>query len=167
MVNKALFSSTKQDWQTPKVLYDKIDKGAGGILIDAAADETNHQCDLWYGPGSNITEDALSFDWIKGKTHFLNPPFKGIEKWYQKCALEAERGITTFMLTPARCDTRYFHDHVPQWARRIWILKGRVPFVGGKYTSTFPTLIIQWSNADPWAPLAWYFWDWRNENMPC
>jgi len=58
MFNKSLFSSVRNDWKTPKDLYDKLDA------------EFNFDCDPC---PVNPTFDGLNIEW--GKCNFVNPPY--------------------------------------------------------------------------------------------
>lgn len=109
-----LFQSKKKDnWQTPKQLYDKLDK------------EFNFNfdpCPL------NPTFDGLKIDWKK--RCFVNPPYSKIKEFLIKAWKEIEKGnceVAVF-LTFANTDTKWFHDHIYK-KTEIRFLKGRIKFL--------------------------------------
>ena len=118
---------TKTDWQTPKVLWEKI-KGVG-FNVDAAADSNNHLCDSWYGPGSALGEDALLVDqWLSPA--FCNPPYgRGIEQWLDKFIEQSRLGAQIMALLPANIEARWWFEKVIEQHCDIFFLVGRVPFV--------------------------------------
>ncbi len=142
-----LFSSGKDDWQTPPDLYlrlhDEFD-----FDIDLAADADSALCSLWYGPGSPIGEDALVEPWWP-ITGWCNPPYTRGAEFVKKAALAAREGATTVLLVPARTDTVWFHGcvwdqelHRPRPGVETRFLKGRLKFVGAKDGAPFPSLIV-------------------------
>jgi phage N-6-adenine-methyltransferase len=93
--------------------------------IDLAADETNHLCDLWLGPGSPMYDNSLAVGWSsiqymwnegervppygpgspivqQAKCGWLNPPYSrgNLEQFLSKCVQEASKGFTTVTITP-------------------------------------------------------------------
>lgn len=70
-INSALFSSNKEDWETPQAMFDQLD-AKYHFGFDLAASDSNHKCDRYF----TEQDDALSQDWatIKGPL-FLNPPY--------------------------------------------------------------------------------------------
>ena len=116
------------DWQTPRELYELLDRLVGGFVLDAAADTNNHLHPKWYGPGSNLSTDAHNVPvWLSPA--FCNPPYgRGIEKWLGKFIEQAKLGNTVMALLPARTETRWWYDYVVPNSS-IYFLVGRVPFI--------------------------------------
>ncbi len=147
MVAPALFSKGKDDWQTPKQLFDWLD-AEFNFTLDAAANAENHLCPRWLGPGSRWP-DAITVSW-SGDTCWLNPPYSQIATFMAKAVLETSQpGTTVVALVPARTDTRWWHEYV--WSRlgRGWnfgvrgnFLKGRLKFGGGKHSAPFPSVVL-------------------------
>jgi phage N-6-adenine-methyltransferase len=54
-------TSVNERWGTPQNLFDILNQEFR-FRIDAAADETNHKCKFWFGPGSKLNPDALDTD---------------------------------------------------------------------------------------------------------
>ena len=46
-MNKVFYSSNKEDWETPQVLYDKLNQEFK-FTIDVASDKKNHKCNRYY-----------------------------------------------------------------------------------------------------------------------
>ena len=136
MKNNVMFSSKSNEWETPKYLFDALNKEFN-FTIDVAATSTNAKCDRYY----TKEDDALSKDWA-GETVFMNPPYgRGIGKWVKKAWLEIQKhNITVVMLIPARTDTSYFHDYCLKGEVRF--LRGRLRFSNSKNNAPFPSAIV-------------------------
>nr|DAU67690.1 MAG TPA: DNA N-6-adenine-methyltransferase [Caudoviricetes sp.] len=137
-MNKVLFSSKKEDWETPKKLFDELDNEFH-FTLDPCANEFNHKCDNYY----TIDDDGLKQDW-NGQTVFVNPPYgKKLYDWVEKCYKESKKPNTTIvLLIPSRTDTRYFHEFLYKKNNvEIRFLKGRLKFEKAKYPAPFPSLI--------------------------
>ena len=139
----SLFSSGKDDWETPDELFSRLNRFYHFVL-DAAANEVNHKCPRWFGPGGEV-EDALLATWpLKEGNVWLNPPYsRGLQvKFVKKAISERSRGSAgkVVCLLPARTDTRLFHELLLPRAR-IEFLRGRLKFKGAKSSAPFPSLI--------------------------
>lgn len=154
-VSRALFSSRAEDWETPQWLFDALHREFG-FTLDAAANERNHKCPVWYGPGSPVgVYDALVWHW--SGACWLNPPYGSrIGLWVAKAYEEAASGNATVVcLLPARTDTRWWHRYVMQ-ANEVRLLEGRLRFVGAASSAPFPSAIVvfrQWEV--PGKPVFW------------
>lgn len=120
-------SDTFLEWQTPRGLFDRLN-AACGFQVDAAANESNHLLDNYYGPGSPLGDDALAVvKWLSPA--FCNPPYgEGMEKWLDKFIEQAKLGVTTVALLPARISTRWWYEKVVPFSDIIFLV-GRVPFI--------------------------------------
>lgn len=106
-----------QDYGTPWEFIRAVERRFGPIVCDLAAHEGNAKASAYYTPA----DDSLSRPWAEAFPRgllWLNPPFKKIEPWAAKCALEGPRreGLIV-MLTPASVGTAWFFDHVHERAR--------------------------------------------------
>lgn len=68
--------------ETPIELFAALDEKYR-FDLDPCANEQNHLCPVWYGPGSPFAEDGLKASW-DGDRVFCNPPFSTIEQWVAK-----------------------------------------------------------------------------------
>lgn len=57
-------------------------------------------------------EDALKGNWYTN--NWCNPPFADCEKFVKKAVSEQAKGKTTYMLIPARPETKYWQDYILQ-----------------------------------------------------
>lgn len=141
------FSSGKDDWETPADLFQSYNRDYNFIL-DAAANQENHKCARWFGPGGE-KEDALSVKWPLDEGNiWLNPPYGKIQKKFVYKVLEQiwlpknyGKGNVVVLL-PARTDTKLFHEVIRPHGKEIEFLKGRVKFVGAKAGAPFPSMIV-------------------------
>lgn len=119
-----LFSSVKDDWETPDWLYTKL----------------NNEFHFDFDPCPHLPKfDGLAIEW--GNTNFVNPPYgRNIKAWMQKGYNEWKKGKTIVYLIHARTDTKWFHEFVYPYAE-LRFLKGRVKFKGAKSGSPFPSMI--------------------------
>ena len=112
-----LFSSKKTDnWQTPKELYNELDREFK-FNFDP--------CPL------NSTFDGLKCDW--GKRCFVNPPYSKVKEFLIKAQSELYQGKSEVcvFLTFANTDTSWFHDYIYGIAE-IRFLRGRIKFLDEK-----------------------------------
>ena len=81
MINKALFTSNKEDWETPRNFYDRLN-AKYHFNWDLAASDDNAKCEHYF-----ICEDnSLEQDWGKLDGNlFLNPPYgRKLKLWVKK-----------------------------------------------------------------------------------
>jgi len=108
------FDNHKDDWETPKVLYDELNKE---FIFDF------DPCPL------NATFDGLKSEWKN--RNFINPPYsrKLKEGFIKKALEESRKGKLCVMLLPVSTSTKIFHEVIYPNAE-IRFLKGRVKFEG-------------------------------------
>ncbi|KZU10456.1 putative prophage LambdaSo DNA modificationmethyltransferase [Lactiplantibacillus plantarum] len=142
MVNKALFTSSKEDWETPQDFYDRLN-AKYHFEWDLAASDDNAKCSCYFTRDDN----SLEYDWggLSGNL-FLNPPYgRELKLWVRKAAntkLKAKQNLV--MLIPARTDTSYWHDYIFNHAE-IKFLRGHLKFeVGGISgdSAPFPSAVV-------------------------
>jgi len=145
-----MFSTGKDDWATPPVLFKALDREFG-FTLDVAAGPENRKVDRWLGMGG-LSECGLSAPW-RGERCWMNPPYsRNLQpQFVKKAAAEAQYfDVLTVALLPARTDTKMFHDHIwdlaahkPRaWVREVRFLKGRVRFVGAPASAPFPSMVV-------------------------
>ena len=125
-----MFSTGKDDWETPQKFYNKLNNEFH-FTLDPCATDTNHKCAKYY----TEKENGLEQDW-KGETVFVNPPYSTTaqNQWVKKCYEESIKNKNTkiVMLLPARTDVARFHDYILHKAK-IRFIRGRLTFeIGGK-----------------------------------
>lgn len=147
-----MFSSKRDNWETPQALFDELD-AEFHFGVDVAASKVNRKCEAYFGPDHWIDHycDALLVEWPIGKTCWMNPPYsRGLQKKFiAKAAQEQQRGVTTVALLPSRTDTTAFHSHIydmrtwtPREGVEMRFLKGRLKFVGAEHGAPFPSIIV-------------------------
>lgn len=150
-MDRALLSTGKDDWETPKDFYEKLDDEFH-FTLDPCCTHESAKCERHY----TKDDDGLSKDW-SGEIVFCNPPYskKGNQDaWVKKCYTESLKPNTTVVaLLPARTDTNRFHDYILGKAE-IRFIRGRLVFeVDGKpligkngkpQPSPFPSMICIW-----------------------
>lgn len=132
-------ASERNLWKTPQAVFDLLNKRYGPFTLDAAADETNHKCDLWFGPGG-LAVDALSVGWdYDGQREqwrvFCNPPYDKTAEFIEKAWEEVDLGhvLSVTLLVPATPDVKWFHrwcwqDGKPRPNTIVDFYNGRIRF---------------------------------------
>lgn len=147
MINNSIFTSNKEDWETPRALFEELNKEFN-FDIDVAASNENAKLPKYY----TKQENALNGVW-EGNV-FCNPPYgKQLVKWVKKAYDEYERDSnrTIVLLIPARTDTSYWHDYIFGKAE-VRFLRGRLRFeVAGQAAidpAPFPSSIVIFMNKE-------------------
>lgn len=129
MINQALFTSRKEDWETPN------------NFIDVAASDFNAKLPKYFTKEDN----ALTKKW-EGNV-FCNPPYgRDLRKWLEKAYKEHQRDpnrVIVFLI-PSRTDTSYWHDFIFDKAK-VRFIRGRLKFeVEGesKDAAPFPSALV-------------------------
>lgn len=63
-----MFSSEKEDWETPQDFFDELNDEFH-FTLDAAASDDNHKCDRYY------TKDNSALDKEWDEQTYCNPPY--------------------------------------------------------------------------------------------
>ena len=135
-LNKGLFSSKDQTWETPIEFFNKLDD-IFKFELDVAASDDNHKCDRYYTEET----DGLAQDW-KGVC-WMNPPYGRHQiKWIEKASEEADKGATVVCLIPARPDTKVWQNIIFPNASAICFIRGRLKFGNSKDSAPFPSALI-------------------------
>lgn len=128
----------KDNWRTPRSLFERLD-AEFGFDLDAAADASNALCNHWLGPGhsSESYNDALTALWRNPnhrpgpQTAWCNPPYSMLRKFVAKAAAEMSHDVTSVFLIPARTDTHAFRS-IFEHAAEIRFVIGRLAFLDEK-----------------------------------
>ena len=130
------FSSKSNEWETPKELYNELNKEFD-FTLDPCATHQNAKCERYF----TIAENGLVQDWSYD-TVFMNPPYgREVGHWIKKAYEESLNGAIVVCLVPAKTDTKYWHDYIFGKAE-IRFIKGRLRFSGAKYNAPFPSAIV-------------------------
>lgn len=80
--NDLMCSSERDDWRTPKDLFDKLNEEFH-FTVDLCADDHNHLCDKYY----TKENDGFKAD-LTGERVYCNPPYgrTSTGAWIKKCA---------------------------------------------------------------------------------
>lgn len=134
-MNEILFSSKKEDWETPQDLFDELDKEFH-FTVDVASSDDNYKVKKYY----TKKEDGLLQNW-DNEVVWCNPPYgREISKWVEKAYLSK---AVIVMLLPARTDTKWFHKYIYQKLFvQIRFIKGRLKFGNSKNSAPFPSMIV-------------------------
>jgi site-specific DNA-methyltransferase (adenine-specific) len=129
------FSSASDEWETPQILFDELDRCFGGFTIDPCATPQNAKCSVFF----TRAEDGLSKPWT-GKV-FMNPPYgREIGKWVKKAWEESLKGALVVCLLPARVDTRWWHEYARKG--HVYFLQGRLKFGSSRNSAPFPSVLV-------------------------
>lgn len=148
---------SKQNYGTPpdflKAVYGYL--GIDRFGLDLAAEEGNRVAARYFTEAN----DSLTLDWeaLMGYDEWawLNPPFKNIAKWVEKCAHQSAAGCHIAVLIPASIGSNYWRDWVEPYAK-IVPLNGRITFLG--CTDPYPkdcALLIYAPGIEPGYQKAW------------
>lgn len=139
MINEGLFTSLRDNWETPQDLFDALDKEFC-FTLDPCADNENFKCPKYF----TEKEDGLKQSWA-GYVVFMNPPYgRAIGRWVQKAYEEnTTSNVTVVGLLPARTDTKWFHDYIYN-KTEIRFIRGRLKFSGCTNSAPFPSMIVIW-----------------------
>jgi site-specific DNA-methyltransferase (adenine-specific) len=136
MVSKALMSSKKQDWQTPREFWNKLNE-AMNFTMDCASLEYNAMCQNFRGPDSpkEWSAEGESALW-------LNPPYSPTKLCRSLVVDTLDRAeeahIPCAILIPARTDTKLWQEVVFKRCV-VWFIEGRLTFVNANPDGTSTT----------------------------
>lgn len=154
--NPQLFTTGKDDWQTPPEIFEPL-RARFGFTIDAAGSGATTRLPRWYGEGGERI-DSLTDPWDVSEVYWCNPPYSKAgqqAKFVEQAAHHAVRGGTSVLLLPARTDTKVFHRYIwdrqaqrPRpWVAELHFVKGRIRFVGAEAGAPFPSIIVVFRQA--------------------
>lgn len=140
IMDKVLFSHKSCEWETPKDLFEGLNKQYD-FNLDVCATKENAKCACFF----DKKDDGLIKEW-KRKRIWCNPPYGNeISKWVKKAYDSRFDNEIIVMLLPARTDTRWFHEYIYNKAEVVF-LKGRLKFGNSKNSAPFPSMIVVFRN---------------------
>lgn len=138
-MDKVLFSSESVEWETPSILFNKLNS-VFNFNLDVCATKYNTKCSNYY----SIEDNGLEKEW--SGNCWCNPPYGRslTGKWIEKAIMEVlNRNANVVLLVPARTDTIWFHDYIyKKQYTEILFLRGRLKFGNSKNSAPFPSMII-------------------------
>ncbi len=136
-LNDAMFTSEKQDHETPDDFYNKLNEEFG-FTIDAAATAQNAKCARFITP----EQDALAAHWgAPGETVWCNPPYNKVADWMkQGYESSVANSCIVVMLVPSRTDTKWFREFASRGIIRFVV--GRLKFKNTESSAPFPSMLV-------------------------
>ena len=135
-MNRGMFASESDNWETPQEFYDAVNE-VFSFDLDVCATRTNAKCERYF----TKVEDGLSQTW--NGICWMNPPYgREISRWVQKAYESALKpGTVVVCLLATRTDTKWWHDYVITHAQSVEFIKGRLRF-SGKGPAPFPSALV-------------------------
>ena len=135
MLNKGLYSSNSNCWETPNDLFAKLYEEFA-FTLDVCASKDNAKCEIFFSED----DDGLKQEWVG--SCWMNPPYgRGINHWVEKAYQTGQTGHSCICLLPVRSDTRWWHNYVMN-AKEIRLLSRRLSFQGSTNKAPFPAAIV-------------------------
>jgi phage N-6-adenine-methyltransferase len=121
MIKINLQPKTSNHWETPRSFFNKLNEEFN-FKWDICAEAFNAKLPLHYTPENS----CLDNDWEVGPWLFINPPYKPLKPFIEKCHEQAARGCKIVALVPiSTVANMYFkNDYVSE----VRIIKGRLNF---------------------------------------
>ena len=127
---EAIHSSKRHDWQTPKALFERLDREFN-FELDAAASQSNALCDRYLTKSENALELEAG-QWAKLANFgsiWVNPPYgRDVVKWIRRGIRESKEGSRVVMLTFACTETKWFKEAYDA-ATEVRFIVGRLKFI--------------------------------------
>ena len=131
-----------QTWATPPAFIQWCERdvlpvyGFSEFGLDACAEPHNSKAPRFLAPVDGelymtlgcVGIDGLRASWANYGAVWCNPGFSECAKWLDKAAAEAERGVTSLVLTHACHGARWFRKRKEQ-ASAIWLINPRINFL--------------------------------------
>lgn len=149
--NNKMPLSEKNDFWTPKEVFNALDKRFGPFEIDLAASDENHLVTKYF----TIEDNALEMEW--DGTAWCNPPYvkqadgSSVKDWVTKARESVIDGeaFRIVMLIPAYTSNYYWHTEIFPFASHLVFFRARLDF-GGPYrraggASRQPSVAVVWS----------------------
>lgn len=135
----------KDTWQTPKYVFNWLDKRFHFFLDGCATAENcviENLIDIpicqFIGPGSSYAEDFLQenlgdilrAEYFGGTHIFVNPPYSNVTPFIQQAKRLRDEGFTVVMLLNNDKSTQWYQNQIHNVANEVIdIIGGRIAFV--------------------------------------
>lgn len=133
-------SSLRQDWATPKTLFEMLDQEFD-FQLDACATRETCTVPRWIQERRKCPGPRLVLS-VAGNAGLVQPSIR-TTRWRldREAYRESQHGCTVVLLLAARTDTQWFHEYC---------LKGEIRFLRGRLTfddkkrgrCPFPSMIV-------------------------
>lgn len=188
MTHRARTADSRDDFETPPEVFDKLSARAGGFDLDVFASHENHLCPL-YMAGTGSADPFLQTPWHEGWYHesepdyvpprnaFANPPYLRAAEALQKAS---EQRIEVYSLVPSAPATAHWFQNVwgladdEHGASEVWFVKGRINFLidgkrptdeeGRETSGNHDSAIVihrPWRRGPPLVAV----WDWKADRL--
>lgn len=139
-MEKALFSSNRIDWNTPRIIIELV-KQVAPISLDPCSNPTsvvNAATEWSIEKGDN----GLKYSWQNFGLVYCNPPYgRTIADWSRKMVIESRAGAEIIGLMPARPDTVWMQLMMHHCNSMVF-WRGRLTFLGASATAPFPSCVV-------------------------
>jgi phage N-6-adenine-methyltransferase len=135
-VNRGMFSSASDEWETPREFFDAVN-AVFRFTLDVCATRDNAKCERYF----TKKENGLACNW--SGVCWMNPPYgREISSWVKK-AYESSlyAGTVVVCLLPVRTDTAWWHGYVIPHAESVNFIRGRLRF-SGRGPAPFPSALV-------------------------
>ena len=133
-----MHTNYKDDWETPKIVFDAINAAFGfRICLDVAASKENAKCADFYTKEHNALCHTVSWGQCHVRNNrmergmwFCNPPFSLVEEFLEKAHYELDKnGNQGVMIVPSNQETKWFRELIvyPNLPRVVY--PKRIPFL--------------------------------------
>lgn len=124
--NKLREPTHGNEYETPDYFFDRLNQEFG-FVFDVAANKMNKKLNNGFIYPENC---ALTNDWPLNGWLWLNPPYKPLKPWIEKCQEQVLRGCKVVVLIPpVNLACKYFTKVRP---REIRFVAGRLKFLINK-----------------------------------
>lgn len=140
MIQQSLFTSKKQDYETPQYLFDLLNS-IMNFDLDMAADSENKKCEKYF----SLENNAMDQDYSNYYNVYCNPPYNNQRIFIEKAFENTKKYCwqSYCFLIPARTDTKLFHDLIYNRLEVKYIfIKGRLKFGNSKNSAPFPSMLV-------------------------
>jgi phage N-6-adenine-methyltransferase len=127
--------NSSQDTATPMEFINAVEEYYNiSFKYDMAANSDNTKCQRYFTKEDN----SLAIDWPTDGWCWLNPPFRNLTNWINKCHYEKERGVKIVSIWPLSGDI----NQIITWKNAsVNIVHGRLwPTVRG-------LMLCKWDNS--------------------
>jgi site-specific DNA-methyltransferase (adenine-specific) len=121
VMTSATDSLEKEEWSTPRSLFERLSAIHGCYQMDLAASGANTMCRRFISRDQDALAQVWSPECRNAARFWLNPPYgRHIDRWIKKARASAiAHPVLISCLIPARVETAY-------WTESIWTTAGQL-----------------------------------------